>query len=468
MAELAGLSEDHLCQIWQWQRFLDGADLVTTAGVPVQVIYQGWRSGGAGPDFRDAIIAVGNAPPRLGPVEVHLRTSGWHAHHHDIDPHYAGAALHVVWEHDASTTTASDGGDVPTLVLRPVIGDRLDAILLALPPSAPMPPHGDFPCPGKIGEGDLPLLWSRLADLGEQRLLARADVLESQMAVQGPEQTWYAAVLEGLGYQRNVDACRSLASVVPYAVLRALAERGTGPNGTVLARATLLRLEAILLGASGLLPQQRPRSLALQQADVAYCNAATQSWLTDRVWCTDDPLTWDQWVLAAVRPANHPARRVAAMATLVAPIVGNGLATWLRSTLHAARATRLLAMAVENDGSYWSEKFDFGRPSSPAPQALVGTERAIALAVNATLPCAVALARLAGDRPLYDAAVSIFHGMPAPGQHRVSRQMLWQILDRPAAPRRASEEQGLVHAYRQWCQQKRCWDCALFAVHREA
>src|SRR4051812_28204365 len=81
LAEPLPLSERMLAAVWNDQRLLRGP-FWTTSGAPVVIVHRGRWTGMPGPDFHDAIIAVGDAPPRQGDVELHLRAADWFTHGH--------------------------------------------------------------------------------------------------------------------------------------------------------------------------------------------------------------------------------------------------------------------------------------------------------------------------------------------------------------------------------------------------
>jgi hypothetical protein len=67
--------------IWQHQR-LQRDHLKTLDGQPVKVLHPGFHNLEGGPDFRAAVIQVGDVAAQSGDVEVDLRSNGWHAHGH--------------------------------------------------------------------------------------------------------------------------------------------------------------------------------------------------------------------------------------------------------------------------------------------------------------------------------------------------------------------------------------------------
>src|ERR1041384_5899176 len=68
--------------IWQHQR-LQRDQLRTLDGEILRVLHPGFASVEGGPDFRGAVLQIGDAAPRSGDVEVDLRANGWGGHGHD-------------------------------------------------------------------------------------------------------------------------------------------------------------------------------------------------------------------------------------------------------------------------------------------------------------------------------------------------------------------------------------------------
>ena len=102
-------AEATLAQLWAGQRFPASA-LVTRQGMPLRVLHPGWPGRGAGPDFRDAIIATPSDRLLRGDVELHVRASDFRAHGHHTDPRYNGVVLHLVFEDDAAADTRLASG----------------------------------------------------------------------------------------------------------------------------------------------------------------------------------------------------------------------------------------------------------------------------------------------------------------------------------------------------------------------
>ncbi len=107
--------ERWLAGVWDKQSF-ERRQLRTTLGLAFKVVFPGMCTGGAGPDFRDAILALPDGSLLRGDVELHLESSGWRQHGHDRDPAYDRVLLHVVLEDDVPAHN-SRGEPVLTLEL---------------------------------------------------------------------------------------------------------------------------------------------------------------------------------------------------------------------------------------------------------------------------------------------------------------------------------------------------------------
>jgi uncharacterized protein DUF2851 len=188
-----------------------GATLRAASGETYRVVFEGRRGGGAGPDFRDAVLARANGAHVYGDIELHLRPAGWQAHGHASDPRYNGLALHVVLTkstRDPTETPLASGRSVPLVALS-------DDPMSALPQCA----LSIWPCAGCATNGHSPTAAHALREAGMARFAEHAAQLERDLrmaAVTGakwdaPNRVLWLALAEALGYGRNRAALRQLA-----------------------------------------------------------------------------------------------------------------------------------------------------------------------------------------------------------------------------------------------------------------
>lgn len=109
------MKEDFLHHVWQFKKF-DIANLKTTKGESIQILNSGQYLQLAGPDFFNAQLIIGNQK-WAGNVEIHLKSSDWYVHNHEKDSNYDSVILHVVWEHDVPVFR-KDNSEIPTIELK--------------------------------------------------------------------------------------------------------------------------------------------------------------------------------------------------------------------------------------------------------------------------------------------------------------------------------------------------------------
>ena len=112
------MNEDFLHYVWKYQLF-SIHNLKTTTKEDLTILKTGSHNHNSGPDFLNSQLKINNQL-WVGNVEIHLKSSDWYAHHHEIDQNYDAVILHVVWEDDA-TVFMKDNKPLPVLVLKDVV-----------------------------------------------------------------------------------------------------------------------------------------------------------------------------------------------------------------------------------------------------------------------------------------------------------------------------------------------------------
>jgi len=93
------MKEDFLHYIWKLQ-LLKFDNLVNSDKEPLIIHNQGEQNFNSGPDFFNAKIAIGGQV-WVGNIEIHVKSSDWYVHHHELDANYDSVILHVVWARHA-------------------------------------------------------------------------------------------------------------------------------------------------------------------------------------------------------------------------------------------------------------------------------------------------------------------------------------------------------------------------------
>ena len=447
-------TERHLQCVWFDDR-LRPANLVTRDGESIQVESPGRWNLEAGPDFLDAALRVGSEGRRItGDVEVHVRPVDWERHRHDREGLYHGVVLHVTYF--AVPPLGSPSGDgLLHLALADGLAGRtafsFDDVDVAAYPHAALP---QTPRPCGLALRDRPESWEPLlASAGRHRLQLKVQRMRGRLArVQDRDQLLYEEVMAALGYKHNAAAFRRLAQHLPLRIW--------DPDAPVELAC------ARLLGAAGLLPD--PETAEDDESRV-FARALWDHWWRDPL-----PVPGDGSVALArhsTRPANAPARRLAAAAAIFhggARLVER-LPAFPRTgaaTPDAAKQVRRwfdAAASVFEERSvweYWRWHWTATGPRQQRPSALLGRPRLAAIVANVVLP----LLATEGDLP-----EGWGDHLPSEDLSAPMREAAHALFSRDHNPALYAAhglyQQGLLQIHHDFCLNARagCAGCALAA-----
>ncbi|MFK5959543.1 MAG: DUF2851 family protein [Lutibacter sp.] len=116
------MKENLLHFIWKLKLF-SFKNLKTTNGEIVEILLVGNENRNTGPDFLNAKIRI-NRQLWAGNIEIHVNSSDWYLHKHEIDENYDSVILHVVWEHDVEIFRENND-KISTLQLKNYISKEL-------------------------------------------------------------------------------------------------------------------------------------------------------------------------------------------------------------------------------------------------------------------------------------------------------------------------------------------------------
>ncbi len=421
-----------LAKVWQAQWLVPGP-WRTTDGQTLIVRYRGRWSAGFGPDFADARIVL-DSQEITGAVEIHRRAADWRAHGHHLDPAYNAVALHVVLDDDGAPCRTRDGRRLPTLALAPLLAGSLEAFPAG---SAPLGGLGDIPCARDYLTTGEPALLRVLGRAGDERLALKAAAMEARFAATPPGDVLFAALLDALGYSANRAPMAALAAALP---LRDLEQ--TVLHSPITQREQIAA--ALLLGTGGFL--NTPPGFVLQ------CDALWDMWCAMGRQAALAPADWET---ARVRPANHPARRLLALAALLA---------------HGGAAEGLIAICLAPLRTYPDEPRLIVRALRQAlrpPSRLlagaaspIGADRAGEIAVNVVVPFALLYGLRTENEPLVTAAERTWDVYPATRGNSITRAMTDQLGGPGGLRVRTGRlQQGLIAVYNDRCKARMCATC---------
>jgi hypothetical protein len=431
--------------VWQHQR-LRREQLMTADARAVRVLHPGFASAEGGPDFRDAVIQIGNDTPRSGDVEVDLRASGWHAHGHDRNPSFQNVILHVVWDEP------KPAGSTPTILsLKNSLDAPLAELGLWLETESPraLPENLRGRCSPSLCELNGPRATELLWAAARVRFQAKAVQFHARARHVGWEQALWEGLFRAFGYKHNVWPMQNLAE----SRLRWSRDAGS-----------VFLLQARLLGISGLLPAELTRT---QRSADGYLRRAWDCWWREREEFSDCILPRAVWKFHGLRPANHPLRRLALAAHWLAS--GNLIAkleNWCAADQpDNALVDSLLEILQVGHDDFWSWHWMLRSARLKKPQPLLGAARITDLAVNAVLPWLWVRATEGKNEKLQHVTEHRYFAWPPAGDNSVLKLARQRLLG--GSPSRALQsaaaQQGLIQIVRDFCEHSNavCENCRL-------
>lgn len=415
------MKEDFLHYIWRHQYF-DKSEVATTEGEPVQVIRTGFYNTEAGPDFKEAIIRIGEVE-WSGSVEVHLKASDWQRHQHHTDGKYDQVVLHVVWEAD-KPVFRQDGTLIPVLELQGRVNLQMLHTYQQLQQA-----HHDIPCAA---------FWPTVPEVTKLAMMERA--LIERLELKGEEvlqfyksygndweQTAYHTLLRSFGFKTNQLAFEQLAKALPFKVVRQHV-------------ASQHQLEALLFGQAGFLTE--PADEYAAQLAKEYIFLAHKYKL--------QPLQPHQWNFLRMRPGNFPTVRLAQLAAVIhkRPSL---FATLLE--LNTVKAYEALFRAQVSE--YWQHHYMFGRKAKGKQQSM-GKSSAQNLVINVVVPLLTSYATHTGNRQYQEKAITLLEQLKEESNKytRLYEELGWQAKS-------AADNQAALGLFRFYCEPVNCMQCGI-------
>ncbi|WP_416990507.1 DUF2851 family protein [Alistipes communis] len=268
-------------------------------------------------------------------------------------------------------------------------------------------------------------LYTRLA---YDRLERKYDVVRELFAESDSNwnQTFYVLLFRTIGDVTNRDAFLTLARRVSYRMV--LRER-----------ASLHAVEAMLIGASGLLDNYR---------DDAYTRSLKQDFDYFSRKYEIAPMTGAEWNLRDIRPANHPLLRIAQLAAFLA---SNDFLIDRLVECRTAEEVRRLFSAEASD--YWYTHYIPATPTRELPKR-IGRMKSDLLGINLVSLIQYAYGAYNGNERLRERAFALLEAIPAE-ENRFMRR--WRLYD--LHPANAFQSQALLQLATEYCDRRRCAEC---------
>lgn len=442
--------ENQIQAIWADQSLPQDA-LHSTDGQQIRVEFPGWLNKGAGPDFREVRVNIGENE-YFGAVEVHLNSSGWYSHQHHLDPAYNAVVLHVVLYNDTDKAILrEDGHSIPQLELASIL--RQHTALTKDEAKHHLQNYDQLP--GRCGiiaqQGDVSSLKRLIARAAEQRIQNKTRLVLARWNEQEPEELLFQLIFKSLGFSAYAQSFEELAQLYPFQSLQPLLRQ---PQ-----RSTRALVLSRWFGACGLLSKEHVK---LEDPTLR-----KEFYLWQKEWSQlEDPPRVSSRLSQGSRPQNSPERRLIGMYHHLYRLAPEGLLKGWLSLLNEldnyVSSADLKKVTLEKaqtsfDTPEWEIWRDFLTISSPHqqhPVQLIGKDRQIIIWANAILPFFLAYARQEKDKALEKLLYQLFIVLPGEAPNRHTRFMEKRLLAKEIPGWKTSTlqmRQGLIQIHHDFC-----------------
>jgi len=415
------MTERLLQYIWQFQYFQKTV-LHTDQGEEIVIIHPGAFNLNQGPDFNNARVKIG-ATEWAGNVELHIKSSDWYKHNHTPDKNYHNIILHVVWHNDQQVVDGN-GSTLPTLHLEPLVATVLLQRYEWLMQSQDFVPcQQQLPVLNDLGW----IVWKeRLAvERLHRKSLAVLNLL--QQANNHWEEVFWWMLARNFGIKVNSDAFEAIAKSLPVTLLAKHKNQ-------------IHQLEALLLGQAGFL------QLTFTE-DYPILLQKEYNFLAKKY--SLQPVKTNPFFLR-MRPANFPTIRLAQLAVFIKQ--STHLFSIIKETENLAEIKALLNITA-ND--YWHYHYKFDEPGEYKPKQL-GEQMTDNILINTIVPVLFAYGNHIKQTEPKDRALQWLGEITAEKNNITTAWKKFGVTCTSAV-----ESQALIELKNNYCNIKRCLDCAV-------
>ena len=415
------MKEDFLHYLWQYQKF-DFFNLKTTKGEVITILNPGQYLQLAGPDFFNAQITIANQK-WAGNIEIHINSSDWYLHHHENDDSYNNVILHVVWHND-TPVFRKDNSEISVLELKNYVSQQEIHKYQEL-----ATPKSWIFCEKQIATVDKFVLsnWQErlFFERLERKSIPIADLLQETQ--NDWEAVLFCLLAKNFGLNTNGDSFLKIAKSIPFSIIRKEALE-------------VHFLEALFFGQANMIPIAAEDSY-LKELQSQYDYFVLKYKL-------------QQPIIAQIqffkhRPDNFPTIRLSQLCMLYH--LQRNLFSAISEVNSAAAIYQIFDVAVSE---YWKTHYNFDKPSS-RKEKVVSRAFIDLVIVNTIIPIQFAYAKSRG-KDISEKILELVNAIAPEKNAIVDKFKLFGIT-----PQSAFDTQSLLQLKNEYCNAKKCLQCAI-------
>jgi hypothetical protein len=419
------MKEEFLHYLWKYSLY-DPEKLFDSEGKRIIVINPGEYNRDSGPDFFNARLIIDNTE-WAGNVEIHIRSSDFDIHSHNIDPAFDNIILHVVAENDKKVFN-SRGEEILTssLVYNPELYEKYIELV-----------NNPFiiACQGEVNKLDTFYIRHWLGSIVIERLREKSEHIMKILSVTGNdwEETFYRQLSRYFGFRVNTEPFEMLASALPFRIIRKHSD-------------SRFQIEALLYGTAGMLDE----GLFKEALNDRYYTDLIKEYKILSAKYSLRPVHGWIWKFSRLRPANFPTLRISQLGAMLS--VAGGI---FSRTLEAGTIHDLRNLFEVTASEYWDNHFVFGKVSRSYPKN-TGSQATDILLINAIIPSIFVFGKYRDSNEICEKAITFLENID-PEENIIINE--WQSAGIDADT--AFITQGLIQLRNSYCKKRRCFDCGI-------
>ena len=358
------MRENFLHYIWLYKKFKT-LYLRTTQQEAIQILSSGSPNSCSGPDFFNAQMYIGDQL-WAGNVEIHIRSSDWYIHNHQLDRNYDNVILHVVWEHDTEIYR-NDNSPIPTLELATVVEKNAADHYYKLFSKE----QRWINCEYDFAQVDTLIMYNWLERLYIERLERKTQDIKGllETSKNNWEAVFFKMLAKNFGLKVNGEAFLSIANSFDFSIVLKL-------------RSKPMHLEALFFGQADLLVSEIQDDHVIRlQNEYAFLKQKFN--LRNH---NIQPLQFFR-----LRPSNFPTIRLSQLAQ-----VYYHREHLFSKAIKATTQKELYHLFNVSASSYWNNHFTFGKVSRPSKKNISRSFIDL-LIINTIVPLKFAYAKYIGE-----------------------------------------------------------------------
>ena len=404
------MNEKYLHFIWKNKR-LPLHQIQTVDGREIQIIDVGIHNHQAGPDFFNGKIKL-EGVVHQGNIEMHVKSSDWNLHKHQLDPAYNNVILHVVYLHDELIFV--EGFPLPTIQLKEHIDWKHFQQFHQIVENAIQ-----IPCHNLIHHIAPPVVWHQVQSALFQRLDRKSKAFPNDS--QNIQKTLFQFIAKGFGLKTNELPFEELANRIPF-------EKFIRANKRV-------KL-ALALGVSGFLDVSNQGNYNLD---------LKKEWNFQKHRLNLQSGKMESWKFKGCRPKGFPTIRLAQFSHFADTF------DW-SATFWELPVQELYHYLIQT----LTQKPDVTFSENQQELAALSKQTANTILINSVVPFLWWLSHFLKQEIYQEKAIELLEYLPAENHIRLNH---WKALG--ISPKSAADSQGLLELQDRYCLLKKCLNCAI-------